>query len=120
MDESEAEFRPIDVMQIYEGPIDLQEAKWELEKRRTLLTEVTDTNDRINCWLLHKFRSSSSEKLLLASILGAVNPSSDIRKGHVWQEEVLLFLFFDSANPPPSAYEVEPTQLDYCFSRNAI
>jgi hypothetical protein len=72
-----------------------------------------DTGDRITRWLLHKLRTSCSEVELLKRYNG-LDRTVDTDK---WQEEVLYFWFVDSANLPPSAYELEPTITDFSSSR---
>jgi hypothetical protein len=84
------------------------EVKEDENKSKVLLTDFKqgDVGDRITCWLLHKLRSSGMEVELLARLADGVDRSGVTEK---WQEEVLEFWFFDSANLPASAYEVEPT-----------
>jgi hypothetical protein len=65
-----------------------------------------NTGDRITKWLLHKLRSSCSEVELLARYSEGLGPPMDTEK---WEQEVLEFWFVDSANLPPSAYQLEPT-----------
>jgi hypothetical protein len=75
---------------------------------KALLSEFKsgDTGDRITRWLLHKLRSSCSEVELLKRFTPGLDHTVDTDK---WQEEVLYFWYIDSANLPPSAYELEPT-----------
>jgi hypothetical protein len=73
-----------------------------------------DTGDRITRWLLHKLRSSCSEVELLKRFTPGLDRTVDTDK---WQQEVLYFWFVDSANLPPSAYELEPTLTAFSSSR---
>lgn len=79
------------------------------ERSKSLISEFKagDTGDRITRWLLHKLQSSSLEVELLARFSEGLSLNADTEK---WQEEVINFWFFDSANLPPSAYKVEPTR----------
>jgi hypothetical protein len=84
------------------------EEKEEENKSKVLLTDFKegDVGDRITCWLLHKLRTSGLEVELLARQTGGLDRNADTQK---WQKEVLAFWFFDGANLPPSAYQVEPS-----------
>jgi hypothetical protein len=111
-----------DILQTSDGSVDPEQAEYnkfprllerpgedEDEKRsKELLSQFKpgDTGDRITRWLLHKLRSSCSEVELLARYTDGLDRTLDTQK---WQEEVLYFWFTDSANLPPSAYEVDPT-----------
>jgi hypothetical protein len=111
-----------DILQTSDGSVDPEQAEYnkfprllerpgegEDEKRsKELLSQFKpgDTGDRITRWLLHKLRSSCSEVELLARYTDGLDRTVDTQK---WQEEVLYFWFMDSANLPPSAYEVDPT-----------
>jgi hypothetical protein len=111
-----------DILQTSDGSVDPEQAEynifpWLLErpgededekKSKELLSQFKpgDTGDRITRWLLHKLRSSCSEVELLARYTDGLDRTVDTQK---WQEEVLYFWFMDSANLPPSAYEVDPT-----------
>ena len=91
-------------------PLLLERPGEDEDERRSkeLLSEFRsgDTGDRITRWLLHKLRSSCSEVELLKRFTPGLDRTVDTNK---WQEEVLYFWFIDSANLPPSAYELEPT-----------
>jgi hypothetical protein len=111
-----------DILQTFDGSVDPEQAEYnkfpwllarpgedEDEKRsKELLSQFKsgDTGDRITRWLLHKLRSSCSEVELLARYTDGLDRTVDTQK---WQEEVLYFWFMDSANLPPSAYELDPT-----------
>ena len=111
-----------DILQTFDGSVDPEQAEYykfprllarpgedEDEKRsKDLLSQFKpgDTGDRITRWLLHKLRSSCSEVELLARYTDGLDRTVDTQK---WQEEVLYFWFMDSANLPPSAYELDPT-----------
>jgi hypothetical protein len=111
-----------DILQTFDGSVDLEQAEYnkfprllarpgedEDEKRsKELLSQFKsgDTGDRITRWLLHKLRSSCSEVELLARYTDGLGRTVDTQK---WQEEVLYFWFMDTANLPPSAYELDPT-----------
>jgi hypothetical protein len=112
----------IDLSQFSTGLVDAEQAEYnkyrlllekpeereEENKSKVLLTDFNegDVGDRITCWLLHKLRLSGLEVELLARVADELGRSKDREK---WQEEVLEFWFFDSANLPASAYKVEPT-----------
>jgi hypothetical protein len=120
--EDECESEEIDLLHPSIGSVDPKQAEYnkyplllekpeekeDESKSKVLLTHFKegDVGDRITCWLLHKLRSSGLEVELLARITDGLDRSIDTEK---WQEEVLQFWFFDSANQPPSAYKVEPT-----------
>jgi len=120
--EEEGDGEEIDLSQFSIGLLDPEQAEYnkyplllekpeekeDENKSKVLLTDFNegDVGDRITCWLLHKLRSSGLEAELLASFTDGLDRSTDTEK---WQEKVLQFWFFDSANLPPSAYEVEPT-----------
>jgi len=89
---------------LLERPGEGEDEKWS----KALLSEFRtgDKGDRITRWLLHKLRSSCSEVELLKRFTPGLDHTVDTDK---WQEEVLYFWFVDSANLPPSAYELEPT-----------
>ena len=122
----EDEGQEIDILQPSIGSVDPEQAEYDkypllLEKpeekedenkSKVLLTDFKegDVGDRITCWLLHKLRSSGLEVELLARITDELDRSTNTEK---WQEEVLEFWFFDSANLPPEAYEVDPTLTDF-------
>jgi hypothetical protein len=84
------------------------EEKEDENKSKVLLTDFKegDVGDRITCWLLHKLRTSGLEVELLARHTDGLDRNADTQK---WQKEVLEFWFFDGANLPPSAYQVEPS-----------
>jgi hypothetical protein len=119
-----------DILQTSDGVVGPEQAEYnrypqllerpgedEDERRsKALLSEFRsgDTGDRITRWLLHKLRSSCSEVELLARFTDGLDRIVDTKK---WQEEVLYFWFVDSANLPPSAYELEPTLTAYPSSR---
>lgn len=118
----EVEGDEIDILKISHGAVNSGEAdynKYQLllqqpgkagdEKEiQSLISQFRqgDPGDRITRWLLHKLRLSFSEVELLSRFSEELGRTADIEK---WQEEVLEFWFVDSANLPPSAYEVEPT-----------
>ncbi len=93
---------------IYPQLLDQPDRDEDEQSSKQLLSEFRsgDTGDRITRWLLHKLRSSCSEVELLARFAAGLDRPVDTQK---WQEEVLYFWFMDSANLPPSAYQLEPT-----------